>query len=252
MSKPILVANWKNYPDSLEKANELLNDLSKKSIIYKKLNLFVAPPVVYLEQVSKKIKNFGSLAVQDVPLIFDGTHTGELSMHILKSFGVRMSIIGHSERRALGETNEVVNHKIKNALKAGIVPLLCIGEKEKDLNGEHYEFIREQIVASLYKINKKEDVSKLMIAYEPIWTIGKKAKDAMPADDIKQTVIFIKKILTDMYGRIIADKIPILYGGSVEPANTASIFESGVDGLLVGHISLDPRSFLQIALSLSN
>ena len=252
MAKTILVANWKNYPDSLERVNEILVGLSKKSTFYKKLNLYIAPPSVYLESVSKKIKKLGSLAVQDVPLIFDGTHTGELSMHMLKDLGVRMSIVGHSERRAMGETNEVVNHKIKNALKAGITPLLCIGEKERDAEGEHYEYIREQIVASLYSINKKEDISKIMIAYEPVWAIGKKAKDAMLPGDIEQTLIFIKKILTDMYDRSFAEKVPILYGGSVEASNAQAILGSGVSGLLVGRASLDTLNFSQIALALNN
>ncbi|MFZ2048732.1 MAG: triose-phosphate isomerase [Minisyncoccia bacterium] len=251
MVKPILVANWKNYPSSLEEVKDLLKRLSKDSVEYKKINLFIAPPVVYLESVLNKIKNFGSLAVQDVPLMYEGTHTGELSMHILKSFGVRLSIVGHSERRTLGETNEVINHKIKNILKSGMVPLLCVGEKEKDLHGEHFEFVREQIVACLYKI-KKDDVSKIIIAYEPVWTIGKKAKDAMDKNDIEQMIIFIKKILTDLYSRETAEKIKILYGGSVEPANAASILESGVRGFLVGHSSINAENFYRIAKVLNN
>lgn len=251
MIKPIIVANWKNYPNSLEEVKELLRDLSKNSTQYKKVHLYIASPVVYLELVSEKIKKFGSLAVQDVPLMFDGTYTGELSMHILKSFGVRLSIVGHSERRKLGETNEVINHKIRNILRAGMTPLLCVGEKEKDLHGEHFEFVREQIVACLYKV-KKEDVSKIIIAYEPVWAIGKKAKDAMDKENIEQMVIYIKKVLTDQYSREIAEKVRILYGGSVEPTNAESISESGVNGFLVGHSSIDARYFNKISKILNN
>ncbi len=251
MVKPILVANWKNYPNSLEEVRDLLRDISKNPTQFKKVNLFIAPPFVYLEQVVDKIKKFGSLAVQDVPLMFEGTYTGELSMHILKSFGVRLSIVGHSERRKLGETNEVINHKIKNILRAGMIPLLCVGEKEKDLHGEHFEFVREQIVACLYKI-KKEDVSKIIIAYEPVWTIGKRAKDAMERENIEQMVIYIKKILTDQYSREIAEKIKILYGGSVEPTNAESIFGSGVNGFLIGHSSIDAGFFNKIVKMLNN
>ena len=250
MAKPILVANWKNHPDSLEKVSEILKGLSKNITLYKKLNFFVASPLVYLETVSKKIRTFGNLAVQDIPLMYDGTYTGEISVHMLKSLGVRLSIIGHSERRALGETNEVVNHKIKNCLRAGIVPLLCVGEKDRGIDGENFEFIREQLVASLYKI-KKENIQKIIIAYEPVWAIGKKAKDAMSPADTEQTVIFIKKVLTDIYNRETAERVSILYGGSVEPGNASAIFDTGIDGFLVGHSSLDAKSFVKIASSIN-
>jgi len=250
MAKPILVANWKNHPNSLLEARSLLRQLSRDSRFYKKLSLFIAPPLPYFESVSQRIKNFANLASQDISSSVGGTHTGSVTPDILKSFGVRLSIIGHSERRALGETNELVSEKVKIALRSGIVPLVCIGEVSRDQDGEHFEFLRGQLKLSLASL-RKADASKLVIVYEPVWAIGKHATDAIEPKDLSQGVIFIRKVLTDMFGRKTAECIPILYGGSVEPADVSMLWhDTGVRGFLVGHASLDAKSFRVIAESL--
>ncbi|MDB5266724.1 MAG: triosephosphate isomerase, triosephosphate isomerase [Parcubacteria group bacterium] len=248
--KPILVGNWKNHPDSLARAASIASGLAKKSAQYKKLATYIAPPLPYLETVSKKIKGFGNLASQDIFFAPEGTYTGATTPDILKSFGVKLSIIGHSERRALGETNEVASDKIKCALRSGITPLLCVGEKERDAEGEHFEFIREELRLSLEGVRRKDDAGKLIIAYEPVWAIGKRSKEAMQPTDLAQMVIFIKKVLTDIFGREAAEMIPILYGGSVEGDNAKALIETGVNGFLVGHASLDPKMFGEIAAAL--
>ncbi len=252
MTKPILVANWKNHPESLARTVTLLSGLAKKPSLYKNLATFIAPPFPYFESVSKKIKSFATLSSQDIFFSPEGTYTGAITPDILKSFGVKMAIIGHSERRALGETNEVVLEKIKSAYRSGIIPLLCIGERERNAEGEHFEFIEEELKLSLEGIRRKDDAERLMIAYEPIWAIGKKASDAITPQDLSQMVIFIKKILTDIFGRESAEKIPILYGGSVEPDNAKALMETGVRGFLVGHASLDAKSFSEIAHGMSD
>ncbi|KND48576.1 MAG: triose-phosphate isomerase [Parcubacteria bacterium C7867-005] len=250
MSKKILVANWKNHPESLDEVKVILKGLSRKSAVYKKLNFFIAPPLSYLESVSKGIKSFGSLASQDIPTVIEGTHTGIVSVNILKNFGTRLSIIGHSERRAMGETNKEISLKIKIALKSGIIPLLCVGELVRGKEGEHFEFIREQIRLSLEGIKKADLYKKVVIAYEPIWAIGKSAKEAIEPKDLEQMIIFIKKVLTDLFGRDLAENTMILYGGSVEATNIGSIMDVGVDGFLVGHASLEAGSLNSIASSL--
>src|SRR3989344_4833584 len=116
MAKPILVANWKNYPSSLDEARILLKQLSRSSQLYKKLALFIAPPLPYLESVSQRSNHFARLASQDIPFQSGGAHTGVVTPDILKSFGVRLVILGHSESRAEGETNETVSQKVKIAL----------------------------------------------------------------------------------------------------------------------------------------
>jgi triosephosphate isomerase (TIM) len=250
MAKLILVANWKNYPSSMAEAADILKGFSKKADLYKKLSTFIAPPLPYLGPVGEKGKKFSQLGVQDLFPLAKGTHTGAVTPDILKSFGVRLAILGHSERRALGETSEQVAEKVRAALKVGIVPLVCVGENVRDTDGEHFEFLREQIKASLGDI-PKQAVSKVVLAYEPSWAIGKSAEDALAPADLMQSVLFIRKILSDLYGRKVAEGVQILYGGSVDPTNAGALVkEGGVRGLLVGRASLDPKKFELIAQSL--
>ncbi len=252
MAKSILVANWKNHPSSLSEAKTLLNQLSRKSRFYRNLHFFIAPPLPYLELVSIRTENFAHLASQDIFLpLRTGSYTGEVTLDILKSFGIELSILGHSERRALGETSENVCRKVKSALRAGIISLVCIGEISRDTDGEHFEFLREQLKASLRGLGRKSDVSKLIVAYEPAWAIGHSSKEAIDSSDLSQAVIFIRKTLVDIFGRGAAERIPILYGGSVEPVNAELLVrETGIRGFLIGHTSLKAKNLEAIAQSL--
>lgn len=250
MTKPILVANWKNHPGSLAEAKTLLAQLARNTSLYKKFSVFIAPPLTYLDACSQRSKNFAYLASQDISSQSGGTYTGQVTPNILKSFGVKLAIIGHSEQRAIGETNKTVSQKVKVALRAGIVPLVCIGETSRDQDGEHFEFLRDELQSSLTGLNRKSDISNLMLVYEPVWAIGKHAQDAIMSVDLSQSVIFIKKVLTDLFGRGVAERIPILYGGSVEPDNAGALFkETGIKGFLVGHSSLDAKNFAAVAQS---
>ena len=252
--KLILVANWKNHPSSLKEASAILAGMSKKAKNYKKLSTFIAPPATYLGLVSEKGKSLGTLAAQDI-FFSPGreTYTGVITPDILKSFGVKLTIIGHSERRRLGETNQVVAEKVQTALVAGITPLVCIGEETHDQEGHYFEFLSAQLKASLEGIHRRSDAAKIAIAYEPVWAIGKKGKDAMQPGELAQVVIFIKKVLTEIFGREAAEGMPILYGGSVEPINAKALLkDTGARGLLVGHASLDAKSMNAIAEALIN
>src|SRR3989338_2891777 len=251
MAKPILVANWKNHPGSLTLAKALLREMAKDSRFYRNLSLFIAPPYPYFESVSDRLGSFGRLAAQNISSLPPGNYTGQVTPDILKSFGVRLAILGHSEHRGLGETSEHVAKKVKTALRLGIVPLVCVGELSQDEDGEHFEFLRDELKLSLAGLNRKNDIAKLVIAYEPVWAIGKNARDAIAPADLSQSVIFIRKVLTDMFGRKTAEHIPILYGGSVESANVrALLHETGIRGFLVGHASLHTKSLEAIAESL--
>ena len=247
MPKPILVANWKNAPGSLDGARFLLKSLSKKKLLYKKTALFIAPPLTYLEVVGEKAHSFAQLAVQDFFPKEKGRFTGSVTPEILKSFGVRLAILGHSERRALGETALEVSEKARVALRAGITPLICFGETTKDSEGEHFTFIQTELKTLLSGF-KKPDLSKIMLAYEPAWAIGKSFKEAIEPQELSQNVLFIKKILSDLFDRKVANLVPILYGGSAEPANAGLLLRnSGISGLLVGHASLNAKSFEAMA-----
>ena len=250
MAKLILVANWKNHPGSLSEAKALLRQVAKSAKLYKKLSLFIAPPFTYFELVSGRLGSFGRLASQNISSLPPGNYTGQVTPDILKSFGVRLAIIGHSERRGFGETSEHIAKKVKTALHSDITPLVCIGETSRDRDGERFEFLREQLKSSLTGLNRKAAL-RLALAYEPVWAIGKHASGAIEPVDLAESVIFIKKVHTDMFGRAVAERIPILYGGSVESANAQTLFsKTGIRGYLVGHASLDAKSFKAVAQSL--
>lgn len=248
--KSILIANWKNFPGSLEEARVLVREISRKKNLFKKISLFVAPPLPYLALLSEKSGSYSTLGSQDFFPYTKGKFTGAVTGEILKSFGVKFSILGHSEMRALGETAETVSLKAKMALKSGLCPVICFGEKELDSDGGHFAQIERELKGSIKDISKK-DTNKIILAYEPVWAIGKTAKDSIDPKDLSETVVFIKKILTDIYGRKKADEIRIIYGGSVEPENAGILLKNtGVKGFLVGHASLKPSSLEKITLSL--
>ena len=251
MAKSILVANWKNHPSSIDEVRILLSQMAKKGVLYKKLSLFIAPPLPYFESVKTRAKTFSSLASQDI-FVAPGasSYTSQVTPDILKSFGVKLSIIGHSERRALGESSVDVSKKVRAAISAGIIALVCVGESSRDKDGLYYETLRDQIKASLADLNDKKDVAKVMVAYEPVWAIGKGA-EAIDPTDLSQSVIFIRKVLTDMFGRELAQKVSILYGGSVDASNAPTLVEkTGIKGFLVGRASLKAKDFRPIAEAL--
>lgn len=247
----MLVANWKNHPGSLSEAKALIRQLAKDSRLYQKFSLFIAAPLPYFELISLYGRSFAHLASQDMAPLARGTYTGMITPDILKSFGVRLTILGHSERRALGETSKEVSEKVKIALRSGITPLVCVGEKTRDADGEHFEFLREQLKLSLSGLERRIDIAKLAIAYEPLWAIGKRAQDAIEPSDLSQSALFIRKVLTDMFGRALAERVPILYGGAVESVNAGTLLRGAkIRGFLVGHASLNAKSFKAVAESL--
>jgi len=249
--KLILAGNWKNYPESPEEAINLLSALARRAKIFKKLSTFIIPPAVYLGSAAKKIKSFAYLGSQDVFFSGDSTVTGAVTADMLRNLGAKAVIIGHSERRRLGETNQVVSEKVKTALKSGLIPIVCVGEEVHDSEGNYFELLNEQIRSSLEGVRRKDDAHKIIVAYEPVWAIGRRAKEAMQPTELSQMVIYIKKVLTEVFGRDSAGRMPILYGGSVEPSNAKDLVTStGIKGFLVGHASLEAKSFGEIAQAL--
>jgi len=193
------------------------------------------------------------MGAQDAFYKKDGAFTGEISPAMLKKEGVEYLILGHSEKRALGDTNEIINKKLKLAIDYRLRVILCVGERERDDHGEYLNFIRSELEEGLKGLNKNY-FKYLIVAYEPIWAIGKNAKSSSTPEDFLEKSIFIKKVLHKLTDRSTLEKIPILYGGSVDESNALSFLQAGeADGLLVGRASLDPARFnsiLDIANSL--
>jgi triosephosphate isomerase (TIM) len=243
--KLLVVANWKLNPPTLKEAHALLKNTKRALPRARSADVIICPPLPFLFALAKGERSL-AFGAQDVSAQIAGAYTGEVSATMLKSVGASYAIIGHSERRALGESDAEVSKKLRIALDEKITPILCVGELERDEQGSHLAVLADQLTNSLASVLRGE-IAKIIIAYEPVWAIGRRAEDALDAHGVHGTVIFIRKILSDRYGREYAEKVRILYGGSVEPGNVhALVRESGVSGFLVGHASLLPASFAEI------
>jgi triosephosphate isomerase len=163
-----------------------------------------------------------------------------------KSVGAEYAIVGHSERRKAGDTNETVGEKARQALEAGMRVIACVGETERDHHAKYLSVVREQVRTVLLAIEKKH-LAWVTIAYEPVWAIGKGYDTALKASDIHEMTIFIKKVVAEFVSKKIALKTPVLYGGSLNFENAQIVLrDSGCDGLLVGRQSLDSNAFCDI------
>ena len=244
--KFLVVANWKMNKTVKETA-EFAGKF--RSVSGGKVEAVICPPFTSLSVLSQKIKNKKvGVGAQNMFYEDSGTFTGEVSPPMVKEF-CKYVIIGHSERRKnLGETDEMVNKKVKKALGHGIVPIVCMGETlEEREAGRGHAIVEKQLRGALQDVDRA-DVPKIEFAYEPLWAISKGACDkntrtATP-EDAEEMHVFIRKILAGMYGRTAADNARVIYGGSVR-ADSVSQFTAmrNVDGVLVGGASLDPESF---------
>lgn len=249
--KKIVVGNWKMDPLGLKESQKILKGVLKGVSRIGNVDVIVCPPFLYTVPLVIKTRSkkffFGA---QDVAPFESGSHTGEISASQLADAGVSYVVIGHSERRALGETSDVVSQKVEQALASGMTAVLCIGEGERDeVNGKHLEFIKKELFESL-KRTDKEELGHIVIAYEPIWAIGK--EEAMKPQQIHEMSIFIKRVLIERYGADAIEKVRIIYGGSVTPDNVEEIVAQGhVDGVLPGRASRDPEQFSEIVKKVS-
>jgi triosephosphate isomerase len=254
MSKrhPLVIANWKMYVNTPEDAKKFIASLRRKTRLFAGVDVIIAPSFTLLPLVATALKGSAiRTSAQSVSVFDTGAHTGEVAATMVKSFGATHSIIGHSERRSQGESEEMVRAQIKHATAAGLTVILCIGESERDQGGAYLNTIVTQLREALKEFpdrtGKKDSMPKLVVAYEPVWAIGKSAADAMKAPELREMSIFIKKTLAEHFERKAAMRIPILYGGSVEASNARALMEEGdVSGLLVGHASAEPDSFVEI------
>lgn len=253
MSKKIIIANWKMNPASLKEAKAIFNSAKKTASRLANVEAVICPPLIYLSELGHSMSKL-KLGAQDVSRFdFEGAHTGEISAKMLKNSGVKYVIVGHSERRKLGETNEIINKKIGVSLSLGLKVIFCVGEETKDEEGKFREFVEQQINEGLKGLSQNL-MKGLIIAYEPVWAISGSAKSK--ADDSESAfrmAVFIRKILMDIVGNELARKIPVLYGGSVSSGNAKQFLKDGqMDGLLVGNKSLDKEDFKKILLIAEN
>lgn len=241
------MGNWKMNPATLGKAEKLFLDI-RKGMGRKRdesVEVVIAAPYPYiatLEQMSPS-QRIG-LGAQDIFYEAGGAHTGEVSATMLKSVGVSYVIVGHSERRARGENDEEVYQDVQAVLSNKLKVVLCVGEKERDSAGNYFGVVEAQLRAALAGVSEK-DLKRIVIAYEPIWAIGT-GKTATP-EDAEEMRLFIQKILVGHFNRSAAEKVRVLYGGSVNKTNAKELLEgTQVSGFLIGGASLKASEFVNI------
>jgi triosephosphate isomerase len=252
MKKSVLVVgNWKLNPLTTANAEKLAADVARLYKPFEGVTVAVAPSYVHLAAAAKKIgRKPIFLAAQNVSTEPMGPFTGEVSASQLKDVRVTYVIIGHSERRAMGESDEVVQKKILAAIKNNLIPIICIGEKERDTQGNFFSFVEKQ-VKSIAAVLSATEIKKVVLAYEPIWAIGT-GKTATAAD-VKEMQLFLFSVLTKLYDRTTAAKVQLLYGGSVKKDNAAELHkEGGMQGFLVGGASLKADEFIAIVNAAKN
>ena len=247
MRKTVIAGNWKMNND-LKESEKLIVEL-KKLLQNEKPNcdVIVCPPFTSLSESSKLVSgSIIKLGAQNMHFEDSGAYTGEVSASMLKSVGCEYVILGHSERRAIfGESNEMINKKIKKALSAGLKPIFCVGELlEERENGTTNDVIKRQVLKGLGGITA-EDMKNIIIAYEPVWAIGT-GKTASPAQ-AQAVHEFIRDLIEIDFSLEVANDLVIQYGGSVKSDNAKELLsQKDIDGALVGGACLKADSFMGI------
>ncbi|MCM8800993.1 MAG: triose-phosphate isomerase [Candidatus Omnitrophica bacterium] len=248
MRKTIIAGNWKMYK-TIAEAIELANGLKRElfDLNPQLIEIVICPAFTALSEVRDVISDSNlQLGAQDVFWEDEGAFTGEVSCLMLKDIGCRFVIIGHSERRQyFAETNEVVNKKARTVLRHGLIPIVCVGEtlseREKGLT---FKVLEDHIYNGLKQISK-EDILRVIIAYEPVWAIG--TGRTATAEQAQEAQSYIRSLLAKMYDKQTAQQVRIQYGGSVKPENISELVsQPDVDGALVGLASLNLESFVKI------
>jgi triosephosphate isomerase (TIM) len=245
-SKPLIIANWKMHktiPEAVRFAMDLVKVFEGKT----EADIVLSPPFTALRSVMDILKGSTiALSAQNLYWEDEGAYTGEVSAPLLVNAGCSYVILGHSERRKyFGETDEQIHKKLKAALAHNLIPILCVGETLSEREaGRTFTVVETQLERILLPL-PKETLQKLVIAYEPVWATGT-GKNASPAQ-AGEVHHHIRQFLKERLAIKKAERIRILYGGSVSPANTkALMIEHVIDGLLVGNAGLESESFIKI------
>lgn len=255
MRKKIVAGNWKMNNDkdeAMQLASEIVNMV--KDEVRGNTEVVLAPPFVHISTVAGMLKGYDkiTLGAQNIHQEKSGAFTGEVSASMLKSYGVKYVIIGHSERRQLfNEDAELLQNKVQAAIDNDLVPIFCCGEPlEVRENGLYLEYVGSQLQDSLFHLHDN-DFSKIVIAYEPIWAIG--TGKTATSDQAQEMHAHIRKQITNRFSNEVANNLSILYGGSVKPDNAEELFGcADVDGGLIGGASIKSRDFTEIVKAIKD
>jgi triosephosphate isomerase len=247
MRRKLIAGNWKMNKD-IHATAVFIDELKVRMKDFRnEVDVVICPPYTSLVVAKSLIKGSPlKLGAQNMSQYDDGAYTGEISAKMLTAIGCEYVILGHSERRQyFKETNELINEKIKAALKVGLIPIVCVGEKLEERESNITDkIITAQLKGVLSELPSAE-IEKIILAYEPVWAIGT-GKSATP-EQANQVHKLIRKLVSQLYSWSIAEKLIILYGGSVNAANALELLsQSDIDGALVGGASLKSDGFMSI------
>lgn len=250
MRKPIIAGNWK-LNKKIDEAIELVTMLKRDLSDVSEVDIVVCPVFTVLSAINDVVFESNiDMGAQNLYWEDSGAFTGEVSASLIKDAGCKYVIIGHSERRQyFGETNETVNKKIKAALAAGLLPIVCVGEVlEERESDKTFDVVKSQVMESLSGF-ALDELAKMVVAYEPVWAIGT-GKTATP-DQAQEVHKFIRGIIAEIGDGEVAATMRLQYGGSVKPDNIKELMsQEDIDGALVGGASLKPDSFIALEHSL--
>jgi triosephosphate isomerase len=242
---PLVVGNWKLNPVTMVEAKKIFTTINQRVKKLTQAEVMIAPPFPFIPELIKSAAR-GPIGIGAQNIFYEekGAFTGEVSATLLAGLGVKSVIIGHSERRARGETDADVQRKVRAALQRKLIPIVCIGEQSRDGNGQFFNVIEQQLLSLVVALTPAE-IKRVIIAYEPIWAIGT-GLNATP-ENVKEMQLFITTFLTKHFDRATAKRVRLLYGGSVKADNAEVLHaEGGMQGFLVGGASLLPDDFIQI------
>lgn len=244
MRKPIIAGNWKMHK-TITEALEFVNEV-KDRVNNDKVEAVICAPFTLLKDLKQATKGTNiKIGAQNMHFEEKGAFTGEISPLMLKELDMDYVVIGHSERRQyFNETDETVNKKVLKALEVGIDPILCVGETlEEREAGNTKDVCKVQVEKALENVSK-EDLAKVVIAYEPVWAIG--TGKTATSEDANDVIAYIREVVANLYGEL-ANEVRIQYGGSVKPSNVAEIMnQSDIDGALVGGASLEANDYVEL------
>jgi triosephosphate isomerase len=250
MRKKIVAGNWK-MNKTFQDAEELVSTIAEElDGVDTKCEVVLCPPFTYLEMASDYADESGlQIAAQNVSEYTQGAYTGEVSADMLASIEIGYCIVGHSERRKyFGEINAQLALKVENLLEHAIKPIFCIGELLDERNSNsHFEVVKQQLSEGLFQLNEDE-FSEVVVAYEPVWAIGTGV--TATSAQAQEMHAYIRQLITEKYGKTVADNTTILYGGSCNAKNAKELFANpDVDGGLIGGASLVAEDFIKIVKS---
>lgn len=246
----LIVANWKAYVETREEAKKLFSLAKRLSVAVRRVRIVLAPSAPYLGLLAPGNRSKVAFAAQDMSDTTLGAATGEITGPMVRTLGGSYVILGHSERRARGESDALILEKVRRALVNRLTPIVCVGERARDEDAQYLIHLKQQITAIFSPLTPKERL-EIVVAYEPVWAIGKNAGEAPSPQDIAEMTLYLRKVLSEFLPGKSATKATVLYGGAVESGNIRAIAGgSGVDGFLVGHASADPSEFSKLVKAL--